>query len=417
MSRPIRARICPAHLAHNLAALRARLTPGAELMAVIKANAYGHGIERVYPALGAANSLALLDLDEARRVRALGWSAPVLLLEGAFTYDDYSTVARLQLDFTLHNAQQVVHLQRFFDSGERLDGSRVFVKVNTGMNRLGFVPDEALAVMLQALGWLSRGLVAQVVLMTHYANADEAKPAGPDAPTQADRLMKLAARVRQQADDGGLAAATFTVSLGNSAAALGHTQIAGDIVRTGIAVWGASTGPLHADEAGLKPVMRLSSRIIGVQQLQPGERVGYGSRFAATKPMRIGVVACGYADGYPRHAPDGTPVNVAGVRTAIVGRVSMDMLTVDLTDIPHADLGSEVVLFGDEGLGVDEVATACGTIGYELLCAIAPRVPFEVEGNGFKHLAGSVGSGASGVSGVSDAAGRSGGSAVGGATA
>ncbi len=386
MPRPIRARISPAHLAHNLAALRARLAPGTELMAVIKANAYGHGIERVYGGLAAADSLALLDIEEARRVRAIGWSAPVLLLEGTFGFDDYAAVANLRLDFTLHNAQQVVDLQRFFDTAGPLAESRVFVKVNTGMNRLGFVPDEALTVMLKALGWLRQGLIRHLVLMTHFANADEVTPSGPDAPTQAGRLMALADEVRRQdaargdgvSDTTATTAADFTVSLGNSAAALGHAPIAGDIVRVGIAPWGASTGPVHADEAGLLPVMRLSSRIIGVQQLQPGQRVGYGSRFEAVKPMRIGVVACGYADGYPRHAPDGTPVVVQGVRTQVVGRVSMDMLTVDITDIPAAGLGSEVVLFGDHGLGVDEVATACDTIGYELLCAVAPRVPFEV---------------------------------------
>lgn len=344
-------------------------------MTVIKANAYGHGIERIYPALQKGDSVALLDMAEAQRMRQLGWQKPVLLLEGAFALSDYSDVAALQLDFTLHNAQQVADLEQYFSSVGTLAASRVFVKVNTGMNRLGFVPDDACGVMLKALGWLDKKWIGQLVLMTHFANADESAPAGPDAPLQADRLMRLAARVRQQST----CTADFSVSLGNSAAALGHVAIAGDVVRTGIAAWGASTGPVSAQDAALRPVMRLSSRIISVQNLQPGDRVGYGSRFVADKPMRIGVVACGYADGYPRHAPDGTPVVVNGIRTRLVGRVSMDMLTVDITGIESAGLGSEVVLFGDCGLGVDEVASAAGTIGYEVLCAIAPRVPFDVD--------------------------------------
>lgn len=378
MPRPIRACVHPAHLDHNLRQLRNRLTPQTELMAVIKANAYGHGIDRIFSALQVADSVALLDLDEAYRMRQSGWTRSVLLLEGAFEQSDYDAAARLQLDLTLHNPAQVAQLQRFFMQGASLPASRLFVKINTGMNRLGFRPDDGLAVMLQALHWRQQGKIKDLVLMTHFANADEHQPAGPDASTQAAGLKQLADAVTQQARGQGISDCTFRMSLGNSAAALGHAAIAGDVVRTGIAAWGASTGPVSAADAGLKPVMQLRSRIIGVQCLQAGERVGYGSRFVAPHAMRIGVVACGYADGYPRHAPDGTPVVVAGTRTRLVGRVSMDMLTVDITGVPNADLGSDVLLFGDMQLGVDEVAQACGTIGYELLCAIAPRVPFEV---------------------------------------
>lgn len=378
MPRPIRARICPAHLAINLSRLRAHLPPATELMAVIKANAYGHGIERVWTGLQSADSLALLDLGEAQRVRGLGWPHPVLLLEGAFEPRDYADIAALQLDFTLHTAWQVDSCATYLASQGPLSRSRVFIKVNTGMNRLGFRPEHTWPVMEQALRWCQAGQVRQVILMTHFANADEHHPQGPAADTQAQRLLQLAATLRQQADAVNLADTAFSISLGNSAAALGHAGIAGDIVRTGIAAWGASTGPVTAAAAGLLPVMSLRSRIIGVQSLQAGERVGYGSRFEAPAPMRIGIVACGYADGYPRHAPDGTPVLVDGVRTRLVGRVSMDMLTVDITPLPEADVGSEVLLFGDARLGVDEVAQSCGTIGYELLCAIAPRVPFDV---------------------------------------
>jgi alanine racemase len=378
MPRPILATVNLQHLRHNLSLLGTGLPDACELMAVVKANAYGHGIERIFPALSVADSLALLDLSEAQRCRDLGWTRPILLLEGAFEPDDYRAVAGASLDFTLHTAWQADSLWTFLDAGGNLSACRVHVKVNTGMNRLGFEPRHAQAVMLQVLSRVQAGQLGGAVLMTHFANADERQPQGPTALLQADRLRQLQGDIRRAADLAGLSGQPFTCTLGNSAAAMGYTGLSGDMVRIGIAAYGSSTGPVTAAQAGLKPVMQLRSRLIAVQHLQAGERVGYGSRFQADSALRIGVVACGYADGYPRHAPDGTPILVCGQRTRVVGRVSMDMLTVDLTGIAHADVGSDVTLFGEPDLTVDEVATHCGTIGYELLCAVAPRVPFQL---------------------------------------
>jgi alanine racemase len=232
----------------------------------------------------------------------------------------------------------------------------VFLKVNTGMNRLGISVDRIGAALARLA---ATGSVAEITLMTHFADAD-----GPEGVTA--QLARFEAATR------GLA---LPRSLANSAALLRHPQTRADWVRPGIMLYGCSP---FADEAaqalGLRPVMTLASELIAVRHLAAGEHVGYGSTFTAERAMRIGVVACGYADGYPRHAPTGTPIVVAGRRTRTVGRVSMDMLAVDLDGIPEAGIGTPVTLWGD-GLSCDEVAAAAGTVSYELLCALATRVP------------------------------------------
>ena len=364
MPRPIQAHIHPAALAHNLARL-ASAVPDARVWAVVKANAYGHGIERVFEGLRAADGLALLDIAEAERVRALGWRGPILLLEGAFEPRDLEACSRLQLWHTVHCSEQIDWLAQHKTQVPH----RVFLKMNTGMNRLGFTA-ERLRSAWARLDALTQ--VDEISLMTHFSDAD-----GPIG------VAAQQARFAQACRD-----LPGERSLSNSAALLRHGQQAGvvaDWVRPGIALYGSAPDfPEHsAADWGLQPVMSLRSRLIAVQHLVAGDTVGYGSHFRAEGPMRIGIVACGYADGYPRVCPTGTPILVDGVRTRTVGRVSMDMLTVDLGPCPGAGPGSEVTLWGRSTQGawlsVDEVAASAGTVGYELLCALAPRVPVTTE--------------------------------------
>ncbi|GAB4123772.1 MAG: catabolic alanine racemase DadX [Sideroxydans sp.] len=349
MSRPIQARISLDALRHNLAL--ARRASGARVMAVIKANAYGHGLLRCAEALREAEGFALLDLQDAIQLREAGFRQTLLLLEGAFAPDELAAIAEYDLSCVIHSPHQLDML----DAYPRRGGLSVWLKINTGMNRLGFLPQEVPAVMERLR---SQRALRDITLMTHFAQADE--PAG-IAP-QLARFNAVAAAYR------------LPRSLANSAALLRYPAAHGDWVRPGIMLYGSSPfADQSAQTLGLRPAMTLTSRIIAVRQLQAGDEVGYGAAFRAERALRIGIVACGYADGYPRHAPTGTPLLVNGQRTHTLGRVSMDMLAVDLTDIA-ADVGSPVVLWG-EGMPVDEVARAAGTLSYELLCAVARRVP------------------------------------------
>ncbi|QHE83668.1 alanine racemase [Hydrogenophaga sp. BPS33] len=366
MPRPILATVHPDALRHNLQ--RARdAAPDAKVWAVVKANAYGHGIERCFDALRAADGFALLDLAEAERLRALDWRGPIHLLEGVFEPRDLELCSRLHLWHTVHCTEQIDWLA----AHKTQVPHRVFLKLNSGMNRLGF-KSAAFRSAWARLNALPQ--VEEISLITHFSDADGARGIA----------HQVAAFEEATADLQG------ERSLCNSAAllrfagqALGGSQnLAADWVREGIALYGGA--PDHPEKRaadwGLQPAMTLSSRIIGLQSLQAGDTVGYGSTFTADAEMRVGVVACGYADGYPRHAPTGTPVMVEGMRTRLIGRVSMDMLMVDLTDLPACGMGSEVVLWGRSSSGavlpIDEVAYAAGTISYELMCAVAARVPF-----------------------------------------
>jgi alanine racemase len=364
MPRPIQATIDLQALRHNLAQMKSA-APDALVWAVVKANAYGHGIERVIEGLRGADGLALLDLAEAERVRQLGWRGPVLLLEGAFETRDLEMCSRLNLWHVVHCEAQIDMLAVH----KTHQAHRVFLKMNTGMNRLGFTP-QAFRAAWTRLNALPQ--VDEISLMSHFSDAD------------GDKGISAAMALFQEYTHD----LSGERSLCNSAAVLRHAKDAKvrvDWVRPGIALYGSSPDePSHsAAHWGLKPVMSLNAAVIGVQHLQIGDTVGYGSAFVADRPMRIGVVACGYADGYPRHAPTGTPVCIDGIRSRTLGRVSMDMLTVDITDLPHADRGSEVTLWGlptktsmpSGGVSIDEVASAAGTVGYELMCALAARVP------------------------------------------
>ena len=362
MPRPVEALIHRDALAHNLARARAA-APDARLFAVVKANAYGHGIDRVYEPLRSADGFALLDLAEAERVRALGWRGPILLLEGVFEPRDLELCSRLELWHVVHCSEQIDWLAAH--KTER--PQRVFLKMNSGMNRLGFAPGAYRAAWAR-LNALPQ--VDEIALMTHFSDADGARGI-------AHQLAVFEAATRDLPGERCLA---------NSAAILRHRlpAVAADWVRAGIMSYGSAPDfPEHdLQHWGLEPTMTLRSRLIAVQSLQAGDTVGYGSSFIADRPMRIGIVACGYADGYPRHCGSGTPVRVDGRATATVGRVSMDMLAVDLTVLPQAGPGSEVTLWGrgpgGAVLPIDTVAHAAGTIGYELMCALATRVPVRV---------------------------------------
>lgn len=366
MPRPIEALIHVPALAHNLARARA-LAPDAKVWAVVKANAYGHGIENAFEGLRSADGFAMIDLEEAERVRALGWRGPILLLEGCFETRDLELCSRLKLWHAVHCEQQIDWLAMH----KTHEPHRVFLKLNSGMNRLGFTP-QAFRAAWTRLNALPQ--VDEISLMTHFSDADSER-------LGADGIAHQLAAFEQAAGD-----LPGERSLGNSAATLRHAQrVGGDWVRCGIMSYGGVPDYPEHDAAhwDLRPAMTLRSKIIGVQNLTPGDTVGYGSSFTADKPMRIGVVACGYADGYPRHCPSGTPVLVDGRRTRTVGRVSMDMITVDLTDLPDSGFDSEVTLWGQgpKGslLGIDEVARAGGTIGYELMCAVTRRVKMTVQ--------------------------------------
>ena len=364
MPRPILATIHTAALQHNLARVR-RAAPDAKVWAVVKANAYGHGIERVFEAFRGADGFALLDLAEAERVRHLGWRGPILLLEGVFEPRDLELCSRLGLWHAVHCDAQIDWLA----AHKTQVPHRVFLKMNSGMNRLGFTPERYRSAWAR-LNALPQ--VDEISCMTHFSDAD-----GPRG--IAHQVQAFQAATQDLPGERCIA---------NSAALLRHggdAQVRLDWVRAGIVLYGSA--PDHPERRAadwdLQPTMTLASRIIGVQQLQAGDTVGYGSRFTAQGPLGIGVVACGYADGYPRHCDTGTPVLVNGVRTRTIGRVSMDMLAVDLTPVPGAGLGAEVTLWGRAANGavlpIDEVAQAGGTIGYELMCALAPRVPVVVQ--------------------------------------
>lgn len=351
MPRPILATIDLDALRSNLAAVR-RAAPKSRAFAVVKANAYGHGLSRAARAFAAADGFATLEIDSAVRLRDEGYRHPVLLLEGVFDDVELRAAADLHFGIALHDPDQIGWL-RALPSAARVD---VFLKLNTGMNRLG-IPLQRFSAALDALRTEAR--VRSITLMTHFACAD-------DEGGVTEQWERFGAATR---------GIDLPCTVANSAALLRHPHTHADWVRPGIMLYGGSPfADVSAADLGLRPAMTLTSRIIGVQELAPGESVGYGATFVADRRMRIGIVACGYADGYPRHAPSGTPVLVDGIRTGTVGRVSMDMLCVDLTPVPSGGRESRVTLWG-EGLSADEVAAAAGTLNYELLCALAPRVP------------------------------------------
>ena len=352
MPRPIQAQLDLNAIANNLHVVRRSTC--SRVMAVIKADAYGHGLLRVAEALADAEGYALLDIQDAVSLREAGYEQTILLLEGYFNAKDLVVLAEYDLTTVIHSPWQIDLLDAYPKRGT-LD---IWLKVNTGMNRLGFMPEQVATAMEQLR---AHRAVREVTLMTHFAHADEARGIG----QQLDLFNELAGGYR------------VARSLANSAALLRYPKTHGDWVRPGIMLYGASPFPeTSARELGLRPAMTLHSEIIAIQQLKAGDEVGYGGLFRADRNMRIGVVACGYADGYPRHAPSGTPILVEGQPARTLGRVSMDMLCVDLSNVVHVGVGSRVVMWG-EGMPVELVANASGTISYELLCGLTKRVPVQ----------------------------------------
>ena len=358
MSRPIRARLDWSALRHNHSVVR-RHADGARVWSVVKADAYGHGLLPAARALTeTTDGFALVELEGALALRDAGYSQPILMLEGPYQADELALYAELELTPVLHTMWQVEALVEV-RLPVRLP---VYVKLNTGMNRLGFNTDEFTAALDRLV---AADCVGPVTLMTHFADADES--------SGIDRQLR---RFHAMAGDRRL-----PVSLANSATVLRFPEALGDWVRPGIMLYGSSPFPAikSAAELDLRPVMTLESELIAVRELMVGDTVGYGSSFIAGEAMRVGVVACGYADGYPRHAPTGTPVQVAGQRTRTLGRVSMDKICIDLSGLSGSvGVGETVTLWGGGGdmyLSADEVASAAGTVAYEMFCALAARVP------------------------------------------
>ena len=351
--RPLVAHIDLAAITHNYALAR-QCAPGRQALAVVKADAYGHGLEPVVAALSDADGFAVACLEEAERVRRVASQARLLLLEGCFAVAEYQRAAELGVDVVLHSAEQAEGLLASVLPAPL----RVWLKLDSGMHRLGF--DEA-----ALRHWHARlqaaSQVSELNLISHFACADERGNSLTEL--QLERFLDVLDLPFAQR------------SLANSAAVLMIPAAHMDWLRPGIMLYGASPfAELSAGELGLRPAMSLRAEVIALREVQAGETVGYGGSWQATHDTRIATVSCGYADGYPRHAPGGTPILVAGKRTQTLGRVSMDMLACDLTDLPEAGVDSEVVLWG-EGLPADEVAASAGTICYELFCALARRVP------------------------------------------
>lgn len=350
--RPLVATIDLSAIRHNYARARA-CAPGRQVFAVVKANAYGHGAREVVSALPEADGFVVACLEEAGEVRGLHGRARVLLLQGCFEAKEYLMAAQLGLDVVVQSREQAEALL----ASNLVRPLNVWLKLDSGMHRLGFAADELRAWHARLAG---AEQVAELNLLSHFACAD--LPGHPLNQIQLDCYRGL--------DD----LAFANRSLANSAAILTRPEAHLDWLRPGIMLYGASPfAERPAAEFDLRPAMTLSGALTAVREVPAGESVGYGAGWVAQRPTRIGTISCGYADGYPRCAPAGTPVLVGGQRVPLVGRVSMDLLTVDITAVPGAQVGTPVELWGEQ-LPVDEVAAACGTIGYELLSKVTARV-------------------------------------------
>lgn len=359
MSRPARARIDLDALRHNLRYAKGLAGPS-RMVAVVKANAYGHGAVAVGRALaGEVDTLGVACLEEALELRESGVQSPILLLEGVFSPEEIPLVDRNHLALVVHSLEQL----RWVLEARPERPLDCWLKVDTGMHRLGLDPSD----LSPAFAALRRApQVGEMVLMTHFAQADE--PTHPYTVHQMDRFAEATR---------GLSAPR---SLANSSALIAWPGARADWVRPGILLYGASPlGDGHPSAGRLRPVMHLESAVISVRDLEAGERVGYGGCYTCPEPLRVGVVALGYADGYPRHAPYGTPVVVAGQVTHLIGRVSMDMLTVDLTGLAHVKIGDPVELWGAQ-VSANTVAQASGTIAYQLFTGVGSRVPRSYQG-------------------------------------
>lgn len=360
MSRPARVLLDPEALRHNLQQVRNH-APRARVMAIVKANGYGHGLEWVVSVLCEAEAFGVASVEEAVRLRTSGAADthPICLLEGFFDADEFSLLVRHRLSPVIHHERQIAMLE----TQQLKSPLAMWVKLDSGMHRLGFAPERLPDILARLKNCTSAG---EIRVLSHFANADDRND--PTTRTQIETFLAHA---------GGKG---LELSLANSAGIMAWPESQLDWVRPGIMLYGASpqTG-VSAAELKLKPVMTLASKLIAVHQRRRGDSVGYGGDWRCPADMPVGVVAMGYGDGYPRHVPPGTPVLVNDKPVALIGRVSMDMITVDLRTQPAAKVGDPAVFWG-AGLPVDEIAAKAGTLSYELLCQVSERVPRVVIG-------------------------------------
>lgn len=358
MSRPTTITINLAALAHNLTVIR-KLAPKSAVLAMVKSNAYGHGLERIALALPDAEAFGVACLEEGIRLRDAGVKNPIVLLEGLFRADELDRAVAGNFSPVLHQMAQVELLEKH----PHINPMSVWLKIDTGMHRLGFDSDEIAGIYKRLMN--CPAVKKPFGLMTHFAESESMD--GLSTQNQIDLFNAITKDF------------VGPRSLANSGGILGWPTSHADWVRPGIMLYGASPYPnRHGAEHGLKPVMSLTSEIIAVHQVKKDERIGYGGIWACPEPMKIGVVAIGYGDGYPRHAINGTPILVNGKPCPLVGRVAMDMLAVDLRTQPHAQIGDPVTLWGEK-LPVEIIAAHSDTIGYELLTRITQRVHVVVE--------------------------------------
>ncbi|MCW8886462.1 MAG: alanine racemase [Motiliproteus sp.] len=354
MTRPARAIVNLNAIRHNYQTAKS-LIPNAKATAIVKANAYGHGAVAVAQALASeADAFGVACLEEALELRQAGITNPILLLEGFFEAEELEAIDQYDLETAIHNQQQIEWLKK----AKLQRPLKIWLKIDTGMGRLGFNTEQ----FPDAYRQLNQSSnTDSIVLMSHFARADE---------TQCDETQNQIERFQSVTQ--GL---NHPISLANSPGILAWPQSQGDWIRPGMMLYGAS--PLdhgNANSAQLKSAMTLQSGIISIKEFQPGESIGYGAHFTCQRPSKIAVVAMGYGDGYPRTAPPNTPVLINGQRCPLVGRVSMDMLTVDVTDLDQVDIGDGVIFWGED-LTVTEVAEHCGTIGYEMVTRLTGRAP------------------------------------------
>ncbi|MCG8380383.1 MAG: alanine racemase [Proteobacteria bacterium] len=355
MTRPSRVVIDKTALRHNFQRVR-QLAPDSRIMAIIKADAYGHGLIRVAETLNEADAFGVACLEEAEQLREASISKPIVLLEGHHKASDLSRISELQLEVVIHNDNQLLTLEQ----AEINNALQLWLKIDTGMHRLGFAVDK----IDNALNRITNcnNVIKPVRLMTHLATANE------DKHPLTRQQLNLFEQVCKKLD--------FETTIANSAAILNFPETHREWIRPGLMLYGVS--PMAGSDAsqhGLNPVMTMESEIISIQYLKKGEPVGYGATWECPEDMPVGVVAAGYGDGFPRHAKSGTPVLVNNIRCALIGRASMDMLTVDLRNQPEAGIGDRVVLWG-ESLPIEEIATYADTIPYELLCGVHKRLQF-----------------------------------------
>ena len=355
MTRPVRARVDLSALKHNFERVR-HYAPASRIMAIVKAHAYGHGLINAARALPGAHAFGVVSMDEAVTLREAGFDRRIVLLEGLYEENETGLADGYRVDAVIHHPGQIDMLERV-RPGRSLD---VWLKIDTGMHRLGFDPVVVPAVV-ERLRHTSG--VGDIRFLSHFCCADEVAA---DYTQQQCRLFLQT-----------LEGMEGERSLANSAAVLSWPDTHLDWVRPGVMLYGSSPLPhTCAEDLGLRPVMTLETRLIAVARRRAGDPVGYGAAWECPEAMPVGTAAIGYGDGYPRHAPSGTPVLVNGRRAALAGRVSMDMIGIDLRGHPEARVGDPVILWG-EGLPVDEVAAAAGTISYELFCGLSSRVKFD----------------------------------------